>query len=182
MKKNELFLMMTMAVFCCITSCSKEKNNHKEKWMITNIAAINTIMANPEYKEIRSQGNEGSIYYKVITAGDGNDTVKYTSTVSCYYKGWYIADYPEYNIKTGTKFEQHLFDDGPAYFCTISDNGVTNGWKTALQNMMKGDKWEVWVPYQLGYGRNDYKASSNSQPIPGYSTLVFEIEVVNIYN
>ncbi len=40
--------------------------------------------------------------------------------------------------------------------------------------MKVGDKWEVWMPWKLGYGIN------GKNPIPGYTTLVFEIELVEV--
>jgi peptidylprolyl isomerase/FKBP-type peptidyl-prolyl cis-trans isomerase FklB len=146
--------------------------------MIANMGAIDKIKANPEYKELRSPGNEGSIYYKVINAGTGKDSIHYTSIISCYYKGWFISEYPEYNIKADQNFDKRLFDDGPPSVFSISSDGLIRGWKTALQNMVRGDKWEIWVPYQLGYGRDDHKGGALT--IPGYSTLVFELEVLNI--
>ena len=180
MKKNVLYLFIAMTVFCCITSCKDEKDNHEERWMQANIGVLNAIMANPEYKEIPSPGNEGSIYYKVLNAGEGIDTIRYTSMVSCYYQGWFAADYARYNIKAGDKFDQKLFDDGPPSFFTISSTGLINGWKAALQHMVKGDKWEIWVPYQLAYGRAGQTDSKGNVVIPGYSTLVFELEVINV--
>ena len=52
--------------------------------------------------------------------------------------------------------------------------GVVDGFGTALQHMKVGDKWEVWIPWRLAYGVN------GSQVIPGYTTLVFEIELLEI--
>ena len=173
MKKYGLFPIIFTIVFCSISSCKKEKDDHLERWMIANLTAFNAIKANPEYKELASPGNEGSIYYKVLEKGEGTDSIMYTSLVSCFYKGYFVADYPEFYITKGTAFDQRLFDDGPPAYFTV--NGVVNGWKTALQHMVKGDKWEIWIPYQLGYGRS---GSGNS--IPGYSTLVFELEIVNV--
>ncbi len=57
---------------------------------------------------------------------------------------------------------------------TFSVNGVIDGFSTALQHMKEGDIWEIWVPWELGYG------SSGSGNIPGYTTLVFEIELMEI--
>ncbi|MDR2915660.1 MAG: FKBP-type peptidyl-prolyl cis-trans isomerase [Tannerella sp.] len=177
MKKYGIYLMMIVTLFS-VTSCGDDDdNNHQEEWMITNLAAFNAIKTNPEYKELVSPGNEGSIYYKVLEAGTGTDTIRYTSTVSCYYKGSFVAGYPEYDIEKGDVFDQRLFNDGSPY--TFTPNSVIAGWKTALQNMVKGDKWEIWVPYQLGYGRSDYE-KSGAAVIPGYSTLVFELEVVDV--
>jgi len=173
--------ILAMTVLCCVASCKNEKDDHKERWMIANIGAINTIKSNPEYKEIPSPGNESSIYYKVLNAGDGTDTIRYTSRVSCYYKGWFVADYAQYNIKSGDKFDQQLFDDGPPGYFTINSTGLINGWKTALQHMVKGDKWEIWIPYQLAYGRSGRTDSKGNIIVPGYSTLVFELEVMSVF-
>lgn len=56
-----------------------------------------------------------------------------------------------------------------------SVSGVVDGWTTALQHMHEGDIWEVWVPYQLGYGVSGY--GDNIKP---YTTLVFQVEVKEI--
>ena len=51
---------------------------------------------------------------------------------------------------------------------------LIEGWVIALQQMCVGDKWEVYIPSELGYGKY-------SQPgIPAYSTLIFEIELTGI--
>lgn len=48
------------------------------------------------------------------------------------------------------------------------------GWIIALQQMHVGDKWELYIPAEQGYG-------SRSVPgIPGGSTLVFEIELLGV--
>ena len=167
------FLWLAITILCCVSACKKDGEDHLEKWMIANMNAINAIRTNPEYIEIKSPGNEGSIFYKALQAGEGTDSIRYTSTVTCYYKGYFATDYPEQKIEKGKVFDQQLFDDGPPR--TFAVMNVINGWKTALQHMVKGDKWEIWVPYQLGYGRD---GSSNS--IPGYSTLVFELEITNV--
>lgn len=177
MKKYGFYLIVMLVTLFVGTSCSDDNDDHLNEWMVANQVAFNAIKANPEYKELKSLGNEGSIYYKVLAKGESTDTAKYTSTVTCYYKGWFVAEYPEYNIQNGTVFVQRLFDDGPAASYKVSSSSgyiSTSGWKTALQHMVKGDKWEIWIPYQLAYGRE-----GDSQ-IPGYSTLVFEIEVVTV--
>ena len=57
---------------------------------------------------------------------------------------------------------------------TFNVNGVVDGFSTALQRMQVGDKWEVWMPWKLAYGE------SGNSTIKGYTTLVFEIELVSI--
>jgi FKBP-type peptidyl-prolyl cis-trans isomerase len=54
--------------------------------------------------------------------------------------------------------------------CRLSD--LIDGWIIALQQMHVGDKWEIYIPAEMGYGKY-------SQPgIPGGSTLIFEIELI----
>ena len=183
MRKYGLYLMMLAATLFCVTSCSDEEEDHLNGWMVANQNALNAIKTNPDYKEIKSPGGEGSVYYKVIEKGDGTEPILYTSSIKCYYKGSFAVDYPEYNIKKGDVFDKVLFENGTPFFIStgftlVNSSGqitgsVINGWKTALQHMVKGDKWEVWIPYQLGYGRG------GGGSIPGYSTLVFEMEVVD---
>lgn len=48
------------------------------------------------------------------------------------------------------------------------------GWGIALQQMRVGDRWEVYIPAEQGYGKR-------SQPgIPGGSTLIFDIELIDV--
>ena len=59
----------------------------------------------------------------------------------------------------------------PAAF-RLSD--LIEGWIIALQQMCIGDRWEVYLPAEMAYGRC-------AQPgIPAGSTLIFELELVSI--
>ncbi|BFP39600.1 peptidylprolyl isomerase [Flavobacteriaceae bacterium GF1] len=49
------------------------------------------------------------------------------------------------------------------------------GFREGLQTMKVGDKVRLFIPPHLGYGDNDYG------PIPGGSTLVFDLEITDIY-
>lgn len=173
MKKYGLYLILLFVTVGFVTSCDDDEEDYQEQWMVENQKALNEIKANSAYKEIKSPGNEASIYYKVLETGDGAAPIYYNSQVKCYYKGWFAVDFPEWEIEKGTIFDQKLFDDGTPYSFTVG-SGVIKGWTTALQHMVKGDKWEIWVPYQLAYGEDGW------QSMPGYSTLVFEIEVVDV--
>ena len=56
--------------------------------------------------------------------------------------------------------------------CRLCD--LIEGWIIAMQQMHIGDKWELYIPAEMGYGKF-------SQPgIPGGSTLIFEIELLGI--
>ena len=53
-------------------------------------------------------------------------------------------------------------------------NEVIEGWQIALLRMHPGSRWIVYIPYTMGYG------TRTSGPIPAYSTLIFEVELLNI--
>ncbi len=190
MKKNVFCLITAFAALFAAVSCDKKEDDKTDQaWKLANEQAFNAVKNNPAYTEFKSPGNEGSIYYKVLKKGSGTKPIFYTSTVKLYSKGWFVADSKELGITNGMMFQKWLPEDGvPAILKVsqiVSDNGLTvslKGIQAALQKMVEGDKWEIWVPYQLGGGKSRASALTiGSAPlhlIPAYSTLVFEIEVV----
>ncbi|MGN0229341.1 MAG: FKBP-type peptidyl-prolyl cis-trans isomerase [Muribaculaceae bacterium] len=102
------------------------------------------------------------IYYKVLATGK-NDGVHPTShsVITAHYTGRTI---------NGKKFDSSL--GGAPLAVRLRD--LIEGWIIALQHMCVGDKWEIYLPAEMGYGKF-------SQPgIPGGSTLIFEIELISI--
>lgn len=102
------------------------------------------------------------VLYKVIKSGEGKGLVTPGSVVSCYYKG---------SLINGTVFD-NTFGQGYAEALRVRD--LIDGFQIALLGMHIGDRWEVYIPATVGYGEK------RMDQIPGNSTLVFEIEVVNV--
>ena len=104
----------------------------------------------------------GGIYYKVLKTGLNDDRhPSPRSIVTAHYTGRTI---------NGKKFDSSL--GGAPLAIRLCD--LIDGWIIAMQRMCVGDKWEVYIPAEKGYGKF-------SQPgIPGYSTLIFEIELLGI--
>ena len=176
-----LFVTILLSIFSCGNNDSDE--DALQDWKTANEQAFNAIAANPAYKELKSPGNEGSIYYKVLTEGTGTEPIYYTNTVNVYYKGWYVVGNDNWGINKNDVFQRKEFDDGTPVSILVASppSYLSKGSSVALQNMKKGDKWEIWIPYQLGYGTTgQYDTNTGALKIPGYSTLVFEIEVVDI--
>lgn len=102
------------------------------------------------------------VYYKILASGpaDGPHPTR-RSIVTVHYTGRTI---------NGRKFDSSRGGVAPAF--RLSD--LIEGWIVAMQAMHVGDRWEIYVPAELGYGKY-------SQPgIPGGSTLVFDIELLAI--
>ncbi len=177
--RTKLLLLITLAALV-FASCSKDDETDTV-WAENSVAAFNRIAASAEYKTIESQSKAGSIAYKVIKSGDGK-TPLYTDRVKVLYTGWFKS--VDWNKGDSFKNEdgititnKYIFDstanrnDVPNIFQV---SGVVDGFSTALQYMKVGDKWEVWMPAKLAYG------GAPQQNIPANTTLVFEIELLEI--
>jgi FKBP-type peptidyl-prolyl cis-trans isomerase FklB len=102
------------------------------------------------------------LQYKVINSGKG-PMPKETDKVKCNYIGTLI---------NGTEFDNSYKRGQPATFAV---NGVIKGWTEALQLMHVGDKWKLFIPYDLAYGEQ-----GRPPRIPPAATLIFEIELLGI--
>ena len=100
------------------------------------------------------------IAYKVIKEGTGA-TPTASDVVKVNYKGMLID---------GTVFDESK--DKPVEFPV---NGVIKGWTEVLQLMKAGEKVKVAIPQELAYG-----ARYQGDKIPPFSTLVFEIELLEV--
>ena len=83
-----------------------------------------------------------------------------------------IRDSYRGKLINGLEFDSSYQRNQPASFPV---NGVISGWTEALQLMTVGDKWELIIPPDLGYGK---KGAGNI--IPPDSTLIFEVELLEI--
>ena len=174
---------LALLIVLLITSCKKDDENpYLEIWKQQNEKAFNDLAFNPDYTELRMSGGYAtSIYYRVIQKGEGK-RIYYNSRAEVYYKGWFVVTNADMNKTAGTVFDQRLFDDGVTFRLAISaqasDNNiykqVITGWSIALQYMVEGDKWEIWIPYRLAY----YDEKNLPAGMPGFSTLAFEIELI----
>lgn len=177
--KTKILLLLTLATLV-FASCSKEDDTDTV-WKDKNEAAFAKVAASGEYKLIQSASKNGSIAYRVLKTGEGK-TPLYTDNVKVLYTGWFkLVDWNKgdtYTNEEGKKItNKFIFDstanrnDVPSIFPVSS---VVDGFSTALQHMKVGDKWEVWMPWRLGYGE------IGKTPIPGHTALVFEIELLDI--
>ena len=55
----------------------------------------------------------------------------------------------------------------------MSVSNLIEGFSTAMQYMVEGDEWMVFIPHQLGYG------GTERGTIKAYSTLQFHIHLVS---
>jgi len=103
------------------------------------------------------------VQYKILVTGKGSTSPKDTSIVRVHYKGTLID---------GREFDSSYKRNEPAEFPL---NRVIKGWTEGVQLMHVGDKWQFFIPSELGYGEN-----GAGEMIPPNATLIFEIELLEI--
>lgn len=101
---------------------------------------------------------ESGLLYKVVKEGKG-DKVQSNQRAKVSYKGTLID---------GTQFDSNAS-------ATFSPTQVVKGFGEGLQLMQKGGKYILYIPAELGYG-----VRGGGDKIPTNSTLIFEVEVLDI--
>ena len=129
------------------TALSKEKN---EEFLATN-AKQPGVTVTPS-----------GLQYRVLKAGTGKKPESAKATVKVHYTGKLID---------GTKFDSSV-GGSPIEFPL---NRVISGWTEGLQLMREGEKGELVIPQELGYG-----AQGSPGAIPPYQTLIFEVELLAV--
>jgi FKBP-type peptidyl-prolyl cis-trans isomerase len=91
--------------------------------------------------------------------------VKEGDTVVMHYTGW---------LKDGTKFDSS-HDRNMPFETKIGIGYVIKGWDMGVPGMKVGGKRKLTIPHHLGYGK--YGAGDT---IPGFATLIFEVDLLKI--
>lgn len=132
----------------------------KEEYKLQNEQYMEALHAEQDIKELPC-----GILYRIVEEGNGGatgSTPRLNSVVTVHYKGTLI---------NGREFDNSWKRNCPEAFRL---NEVIEGWQIALQRMHIGDRWIVYIPYAMGYGKR------SSGPIPAFSTLVFEVQLLGI--
>lgn len=104
---------------------------------------------------------ESGLQYKILMEGTGISPEE-SDTVEVNYKG---------RLLDGTEFDSSYERGESAVFPL---NRVIKGWTEGLQYAKEGGKIELYIPSELAYGKR------GAGPIPGNSTLIFEIELIKV--
>ena len=122
-----------------------------------NKAKEDEFMAENAKKE-GVQTTESGLQYKLVSAG-ADYKVQPQDTVWVSYKG---------TLLDGTVFDEVPADQDPI---SLSLDSVIPAWTEGIQLVGEGGSIVLYVPSELGYGER------GAGPIPGGSTLIFEVTV-----
>jgi len=164
--KNRLSLLI-LAAFVGAISLYKISNNGTVTPSSVDIPSSTSTLNQEEILTNKTSKvtftTESGLQYRVLAEGSGTESPGTDSVVSVHYLGKLID---------GFEFDSSYKRNQPA---TFPVSGVIRGWTEALQLMKVGDKWELTIPPDLGYG-----SQGAGNTIPPDATLIFEVELLEI--
>ena len=114
-------------------------------------------------QQMAPAGTSGGLQVQDTTLGTGA-TAEAGDTVTVNYTGMFT---------NGQVFDSSIPRGQPFTF-KLGAGQVIEGWDQGVAGMKEGGKRHLIIPPQLGYGPNDYG------PIPGNSTLIFDVELLKV--
>ncbi|HUX57225.1 MAG TPA: FKBP-type peptidyl-prolyl cis-trans isomerase [Bacteroidales bacterium] len=147
---------------------SKRESMQAEKQAALDKDTFSDYIAQNEAFLAKNKENSGvtvtptGLQYEVIKMGKGQKPTA-QSTVTVHYVGTLID---------GTEFDSSIKRNEPAQFPV---SGVIPGWTEALQLMPVGSKFKLYLPEAIAYG-----PTGAGEIIKPYSTLIFEVELLEI--
>lgn len=130
----------------------------EEKFAATEETLRNYLAEN----SIETAPTESGLVYVCTQAGDGIKPEAGT-TVKVHYTG---------TLLDGTKFDSSVDRGEPIEF-PVGMGYVIPGWDEGISMMSRGEKGILYIPSKLGYG------AQQAGPIPAFSNLIFEVELVD---
>jgi len=118
---------------------------------------------------------KSGLQYKVLKQGAGKYHPKKSTTCQCHYAGTTLAlTENAWDLETDQwdEFDSSYKRGEPTSF---APNQVIKGWNEALQLMVEGDKWELYIPPKLGYGD-----AGAGDKIKSGDLLIFRLEMLKI--
>ncbi len=108
---------------------------------------------------------ETGLKYWVLTTGDGA-TAEKGKQVQVHYTGW---------LTDGKKFDSSV-DRGKPFVFPLGAGRVIKGWDEGVEGMKIGEKRQLRIPPELGYGER----GAGGGLIPANAILIFDVELMGI--
>lgn len=103
------------------------------------------------------------LQYRIVESGPADGVSPGPNdSVLAHYHGTFID---------GSVFDSSIDRGEPVEFGVSQ---VIAGWTEALQMMKPGDKWRLFIPYNLAYGE------TGSGPIGPFEALIFDVELLSV--
>ena len=190
MKKTLWLLWAALITSCLFSACDETSEvNEYADWrnrnqrFVDSIAAVAEENADGNWRIYKSytlppdnpndltvvKDVNNYVYCHIEENGTGTASPIYTDSIRASYRVWLINDIL---IDQSFRGEFNPAISVPSKFAMSS---TIIGWTTALQQMRTGDSWTIYIPYELGYGKNQ------SGDVPGYSALKYWVNLAGVY-
>ena len=181
---KKIYLLPLLLLAILFTSCEETKEVSKyDNWQERNEAFIDSLRIS-----FMDEGNPGGLdtmhlltypddyfFYKKMTPATelegyiaSSQKPLFTDSITVFYKGTYF---------TGEYFDGFT-GSAPTVFDApikgVVSSGWITGWTEVLQRISLGERWKVYIPSEFAYG------SSGKDKVPGYSALVFDMQLYGI--
>ena len=123
------------------------------------------LAAGPQFEVGKEHVTKTGLKITILKAGSGN-AIKSGESVSVNYTGWLYVD-----GKKTSKFDSSLNPGRTPFSVVLGQGRVIQGWEQGIVGMQEGEKRQLIIPGDLGYGER------GSPPrIPANATLLFEVD------
>jgi FKBP-type peptidyl-prolyl cis-trans isomerase FklB len=186
--------MLLFLFLAGLVSCGEDENTVEEypNWKVTNDTyfknltdSVKRLIAagDKSWKFFKTWSKDDSIKGKltdsicvhVIQTGTGSGCPLYNDSVRVHFTGRLL---PSTSYSEGLVIAQSYYgsyDPQTSVPTSYLVSNLVDGFTTAVMKMHIGDRWMVYMPYDLGYG------SSESSTVPAYSTLIYDITLAAYY-
>ncbi len=140
-------------------------------------AKSNTKKPVTQTKEVMKPTNEApKLKYEILKPAQDSKakSPEKGKPVTVHYTGWLGVDDGKGNFEKGAKFDSSV-DRGTPFQFVIGVGMVIRGWDEGVMGMKVGEKRRLIIPSELGYGARGAGAS-----IPPHSTLIFDVELLDV--
>lgn len=183
-KKIYLLPLLLLVLIFTTTSCEETEEAGKyDNWRARNEAYLDSIQTTGVESVVSLTNPPVKIYYKKLKGAGEGSSPTYTGSVTAFYRVKLInGDILGQNFTGESPSE---FDAPVTYVVSnfLSSDG-TAGYTDILQYMKKGERWEVYIPYEVGYGTSDHTnnimGGGTISSCPGYSLLIFDVELIDV--
>ena len=130
------------------------------------VVGVFWFASNNKNRQLSTTKQSATNELQITTTENGSGPqAKIGNTLNVHYTG---------TLQNGTKFDSSR-DRGTPFEFTLGAGQVIKGWDQGLIGMRKGEKRNLIIPANLAYGN-----TSPSPLIPTGSTLVFDVELLEI--
>ncbi len=163
--KSALALLISMFL---VFGCGKDDTQSDESDMSQTTPQMEEAKPAPtgpaEVSEDRYEITESGLKYAILKETDGEKPQK-GQTVVVHYSGW---------LPDGKNFDSSYKRNQPFEF-VLGQGRVIAGWDEGIALLNKGEKAQLVIPPELGYGERGAQGV-----IPPNSTLIFDVELIDI--